>query len=171
MTPWWAVIVFHQYVVLAGLLAISYGLLLRRLAKIVEPKRLELARRGEQYLDLCDTKKEKQQIAFYLENAFDPWVAVVASALIWLALATVIKTGAHKPKEKDAGEHDKIAYLFSISAFAANPLFGTITAIELVLIAVAILLIEGNTALLTRTIERMLETQAERSGGRHLHAH
>lgn len=170
-TPWWAVIVFHQYLGLAVLIAISYGLLLRRLAKIVEPKRLELAQRGERYLDLCDTKKERQQITFYLENAFDPWVAILASFLIWFALVKVIRTGAHKSEERDEREHDEIAWLFSISAFAANPLFGAITVLEILLIAIVVLLIEGNSVLLRRAIERMLETQAERRGGHQLHAH
>jgi hypothetical protein len=172
MIPWWAVLPIIQGVVTVAVLAILYGLLLRRLTTIVEPYRFQLAERGEKYLVICDNPKEKNQIKFYLDNAFNPWVAVAACFLVWLALFMVaIKSRPNGFDPKDEREYAQICKLFTVSIFVSNPLFGTIAVIEISVVALVVVLIAGNAALIKRALVLMIEAQAQRNNGLHLHAH
>ncbi len=172
MIPWWAVFPVIQGIAIVSALAILYGVLLRRLATIAEPYRFQLAERGEKYLALCDNPKEKSQIRFYLDNAFNPWIAFAACFFLWLALFMVAaKKSANDFEPTSVSEHEQIANLFTLSVFAANPLFGAVVTVEMVLVTVAVVLIAGNFALVRRVIGIMLEAQARRRGNAHLHAH
>lgn len=132
---------------------------------------MELAERGEKYLAFCDNQREIQQVNFYLDNAFNPWIAVIACIFLWVGLLIVLlnpRAGALETKNED--EHEAISNLFTISVFAANPLFGMIVAIEIIVFTIVALLLVGNVALIRRAVTRMLEGQARRSG-RRIHAH
>lgn len=164
MTPWWAIAPFVRGILIVAALTILYGLLLRRLATAVHPSRLHLAERGEKYLTFCDDPKEKSQIRFYLDNAFNPWIAIACCALLWVALALVLFRSRRTPfTPKTKEEYSRLCGLFTLSAFAANPLFGAIVAFEIFIIAAVGVVLAGNIALIRRTLALMLETQAART--------
>jgi hypothetical protein len=152
-----------------AILAIIYGLFVRRLATLVEPWRFHLAELGEKYLEICDNPRERAQIRFYLDNAFNPWIAVAACFLIWIALLLVVVKSHAGFEPKIREEHDRICGLFTLSTLAANPVFGLIAVIEIVAVSITIFLVAGNIAVMRRAIDWMVETQTDRS--RHRHAH
>jgi hypothetical protein len=100
-------------------------------------------------------------------------MAVGACVLLWPALFMVIR----KRRTRDfkitvEAEHAKICDLFTISIFVANPLFGTIAAIEIIVVGLIVVLIAGNIVIIRRALVLMLERQAARSSGiGHQHAH
>jgi hypothetical protein len=55
--------------------------------------------------------------------------------------------------------------------FAANPLFGTIIAIETVVVAFVVILAVGNVMVIRRALMLMLKRQVAPKTSQHLHAH
>jgi hypothetical protein len=172
MIPWWAVLLVIRDLAIVAVLAVTYGLLLRRFATVAAPYRFQLAERGEKYLALSKNPKEKNQIRFYLDNAFNPWIAIGASLALWIALFMVImrsRDAEFVPTNED--EYDRICNLFTFSVFAANPLFGIIVALEIIVVTIVVLLAVGNFVLIRRALIFMLEAQVRRLGVQQLHAH
>jgi hypothetical protein len=160
MTPWFAVFAFYHLLFWLSFLAIGYGLLLRRIATIVQPHRLRLAERGEKYLAVCKDPEERALVNFYLDNAFNPWIAISA----FFTLPIVIVQEIWRPAElgfvpADEDAHRSICGLASISAFAANPLFGSLVVIELLIASIAVALVVGNISLIKRAVLALIDSQ------------
>jgi hypothetical protein len=81
--------------------------------------------------------------------AFSPWVAVSACALFPIVLFQEIfwpRQGKFDFAPTDEDAHNKICRLAVISMFAANPIFGSLVALELIIAAAIVALISGNIA-------------------------
>jgi hypothetical protein len=68
MTPWHVIFEFHHLLLWVVLIAVGYGLLLKRLATIAQPHRLRLAELGEKYLAVCKNPEERALVKFYLDK-------------------------------------------------------------------------------------------------------
>lgn len=168
MIPWPSVFSFYEALLLVCGAVILYGFCLRRLAEFAHPYRLKLAEIGEKYLAVCDDFEEKTEILFYLDNATNPWFLISASMLFPILLVWIlIRSGNLERKHKDDTTYLKIIENFNISVFSANPLFGTIVILELVVFALISILIAGNIVKIRRAIMLLLQQKA----GRHATAH
>ena len=112
---------------------------------------------------VCKTPEERALIKFYLDKAFSPWVALSACVLFPVVLFQEIfwpRQGKFDfvPTNEDA--HNKIYRLAVISMFAANPIFGSLVALELIISAAIVALISGNIALIKRAISAIIDSQA-----------
>ena len=169
MTPWAAILAFYYPLVSVSLFATTYGLLLRRLATIAHPHRLRLAELGEKYLVVCKAP-ERVLIKFYLDKAFSPWVAISAFVLFPVVLVQEIfwpRKGKFDFVPTDEDAHNRICRLAMISMFAANPLFGFLVALELIMAAAVVALISGNIVLIKRAISAIIDNQASTAGSDH----
>ena len=133
----------------------AYSFVLRRMADVVQPFRTKLARQGEKLLAKANTDIDKNQIKFYLDHAFCGWIAPLAviifpvSALIYV-LMSFSKSGRARVFDADLRESDGgLAFLFAISIFAANPLFGLLLAAEIISFGAIVVLAIGPSALLS----------------------
>jgi hypothetical protein len=154
MIPWKAILSFAELLLIFIALACGYGLLLRRLSDFATECRLELAEVGEKYLRTKVPRVERDQIEFYLDCAFSPWPALATAFLLPLFLlkgALGLNSDLNMPIA-DHGTHNHIAGLFTISAFAANPLFGILVLGELLVAGFVLIIVVGNLALLKRTL-------------------
>jgi hypothetical protein len=133
MIPWDAVFALHKVLLAIALATLGYGFILRRLAEVIHPLRLRLAELGEKYLEMPLAPEDRTQVIFYLDNAFNPWVAVVAVASFPFVIIFLL----FRPKQNNTsiGTQKEIEYLFTISVVAANPLFSLVTALELLIAA------------------------------------
>jgi hypothetical protein len=169
MTPWYAVSTFQNLLLEICLFAIGYGLLLRRLATIVQPHRLRLAEHGEKYLAVCKDQEERGLIKFYLDKAFSPWITIWAFVSLPIVLIhELVRPAKFDFVPSDEEGHRTICRLFIISVFAANPLFGTLVAVELLIATIVVALVAGNVVLIKRAILAMMESQATRRGDRRI---
>jgi hypothetical protein len=169
MTPWAAILAFYYPLVSVSLFATTYGLLLRRLATIAHPHRLRLAELGEKYLVVCKAP-ERVLTKFYLDKAFSPWVAISAFVFFPVVLVQEIfwpRKGKFDFVPTDEAAHNRICRLAMISMFAANPLFGSLVALELIMAAAVVALISGNIMLIKRAISAIIDNQASTAGSDH----
>ena len=160
MTPWFAISSFYHLLLWVSLSAIGYGFLLRRTATIVQPHRLRLAERGEKYLVICKEPEERALINFYLDNAFNPWITVHAFFILPIVFVQELWRPAELdfvPADEDA--HMSVCGLATMSVFAANPLFGSLVAAELLIATIAVALVAGNIALIKRAILAMIDSK------------
>jgi|SRR5580692_3939904 hypothetical protein len=163
MIPWRAIFAFYCPLALVSVFVITYGLLLRRLATIAHPHRLRLAELGEKYLVVCKTPEERALIKFYLDKAFSPWVAASACVLFPIVLFQEIfwpRRGKFNFVPTDEDAHNKICRLAVISMFAANPIFGSLVALQLISATAIVALISGNITLIKRAISAIIDSQA-----------
>jgi hypothetical protein len=142
----------------AGIAAACYGLylfLLRRMAAAVQPYRLRLAELGERLLARGVDPVAEATIRFDLQSAFSPWPMVLLAALMpvfvlkegfWAAL------GRPRRRPEPTLEMQRLIGLVSLSWFAANPLFGLIVALELLVLSLLALLVAGNLAVLRHAV-------------------
>jgi len=59
--------------------------------------------------------------------------------------------------KEDEGEYDRITAMYTISAFAANPLFGTIAAIEALITLFLAIVLSGNVNVFVRASIALIE--------------
>lgn len=124
---------FFQHVLLAGLAAVVFVVLLQRLSDIAHPYRLMLAAEGEAYLAGCKDQVDAQTIRFMLDHAFSWWVAVAFAFMLpwYLGIAAIRHLRGGRVNGRLSPEKRRLVILFAISAFAANPVFGTVVVVEL----------------------------------------
>jgi hypothetical protein len=168
MIPWHAIIRLQGLLLGLALVAIGYGLFIKRLATVVQPIRLRLAERGEKYLAVCKDPKEQGVITFYLDNALSPWVCIWTSALLPIILiCQLIRPVSHKIIKEDEEEYHRLAALFTISTFSANPLFGSIILIELAIVTILVIIFSGKLTILLRVAITLIERLATRRPQHH----
>ena len=166
MIPWHAVLAFHKLLIIAILLSIFYGFILRRLAEFLQAYRLRLAEKGEEYIIRCRTETERGQIRFYLDNALDPRLMMWTAIILPVTMASQL----FKPENPyfeitDSGAHNEIACLFLFSVLAANPLFAVIVILEIIAVFLPSILVAGNAAMIKRAVKVFLRREA---GSHHL---
>jgi hypothetical protein len=167
-TPWHAIFSFHALLIGVAAVALVYGLFVRRLAELVQPLRLQLAERGEKYISISKDGKERRSIEFYLDNAFNPWICVWGSLFLpALTIWQLVRPMTPKFDATDKEEYRKISALFTISVFAANPLFGLIMIFELTIATIIIIIFSGKLNILLRVGLALVERQAVRRPARH----
>lgn len=161
MIPWYAILRFQGLLLGIVLVAIGYGVFVKRLAIVVQPLRLRLAERGEKYLAVCKDPKERSLITFYLDNALSPWLAIWTTLLLPIVLIKQLITPVtHKIVKEDEEECRRLTALFIISTFAANPVFGFFVAVELIIVAIVVILLSGKITLLLRVAITLIERLA-----------
>ena len=128
----------------------TYLVLVRRLADLVQPYRLRLAELGEEMLGSGDlTPGRERQIRFYLDNAFNGWIMTVAAlAVPFVAIFGLTASLAGRRPPRVIEQDDRTSLLFALSVFAANPLFGTIVAIEIFIFGILLPVVAGHRALI-----------------------
>ena len=140
--------------------AVTYALVVRRLADIAQPYRLELAALGERIIAEGSSTDSRDQARFYLDHAFSGWVAVAAVVLVPFAslwtLATFWRRGPQKVRA--SREDDRAAILFLGSIFVANPIFGTLMMIEFFLFGL-ILSLAGGTAAVMSAVDALVRAE------------
>jgi hypothetical protein len=131
-----------------------YALILRRIADLAQPLRLQLAREGEWLLGNPWSREDEQVIRFMLDNAFNPLPMVVASIGLPIAIAVaLVKAIAGKdqlPKTTNRelrNRQVKVSGLFALSSFAANPVFGLIVLCEVLILGSILVLLVSYRAL------------------------
>ncbi|WP_215844017.1 hypothetical protein HHS34_005690 [Acidithiobacillus montserratensis] len=128
----------------------GYGWVLRRLADEVQPVRLQLAEFGESLLvqESLD-RMQRLYVTWCLDHAFSPWPMAIASLITpFLAIKLAI-VGLRKPSHYDDSRLAKLTWMFLLSTFAANPVFGIVYSLELLCLGL-ILLIRGGIPLVLR---------------------
>jgi hypothetical protein len=127
---------------------LGYLIVLRRLADIVQPYRLQLAELGEKILAEAPSDARRDQARFYLDNAFSGWVAPgVAMALPVVAVLAPFFSGRFRQDDVPTRDDRTLMLLFSLSVVAANPLFGMIMAVEALFVALFVVVISGPSGL------------------------
>jgi hypothetical protein len=125
---------------------LGYLFVLRRLANVAQPYRLQLAELGERILAHHPARDRAELISFYLDHAFSGWVALFAAlALPFVALTAVLESASRRPPPNP--DDKRMSLLFAVSAYAANPLFGTVLAAELFVITLLLVMLSGPQAL------------------------
>ena len=127
---------------------VLYLFLLRRLADVVQPFRLQLAEVGE--AALSRNPADAEQIRFYLDNAFNG--AIVALGVLvfpFVALKVLVAGLKSKNVQKPPAQktYVKIVALFLISVFAANPVCAIILIVEFLLLGLLLVLARGPSSL------------------------
>ncbi len=144
-------------------LVVGYMLLLRRLADVVQPIRLDIAEVGEKLLASSISERRKAQVAFYLDNAFNglvlPLACLLLPAFFIVALIKIV-TKSKWEYPTVGNDERKISGLFTISVAAANPVFALVFLLELVIFMPVLFLASGQSAVVS-TLADML--RAERS--------
>jgi hypothetical protein len=141
----------------------GYGLLLRRLATLAQPCRLRLAEVGERLLaESVLAPADEAAIRFGLDNAFNGLPVVLAVLLLPAVFVRVLfgsLFGGRSDEAEVPPEQRTFVLCFLASAFAANPLFGTLVATEILVFAAVLLLISGPGVLL-RGLLALLRAEA-----------
>jgi len=115
-----------------------------RLARFIHPMRLELAREGEELLaDARLSQAQRDLVRFQLENALDPWTAVIFTALLpFVVIGRIVglrccsvKAGRIEDKELRS-KYERVDAMFTRSIVCANLLAGVIFLAELALLTV-----------------------------------
>jgi hypothetical protein len=136
-----------------------YILILRRFADAVMPYRLEMAAVGERILATKPSAVRRAQTQFYLDNAFSGWVAPFAAIClpfvsIWVAGSAVYRLLILKGRRpvlddgQSSRDDQRMAILFTVSVFAANPLFGSLLVLEFLLVGIVLVVISGTDAVM-----------------------
>ena len=171
MTPWYAIVWFHTTLITIGACVVLYGFFLRRIATAVQPLRLQLAERGEKYLRISKDPRERKLITFYLDNALSPWVCFWAFILLPVVLVRqMFRSSNNKLEKENEAEYGRILALFTISVFAANPLFGVLTIIEIVIALLLAIMLSGKFGLLVRATVTLIERIAIKATEHQHHA-
>jgi hypothetical protein len=166
MIPWDAIIAVHKLLLVVVVLSLGYAFTVRRLAELVHTYRLRLAEQGEKYLRLCNTTEEREQVLFYLDNALNPWLLIWSAILLPVIMIMLLfKSDNPELDITDTGLYNEINYLFISSILAANPLFGIIVIIEMIIFGLPSLLVAGNLLLVRRAIKVFLTREVS---ARHL---
>jgi hypothetical protein len=129
---------------LYGAIAVClYAFLIRRLSDFVHPVRLALAAVGEQTLAMDIHEDDRNAINLMLDNAFNPLSAVVVALLIlfFIPASLLFKKQPDKASQAFKENRTKIAGLFLVSAFAANPVFAIIALNEALFVGILFLLL------------------------------
>jgi hypothetical protein len=150
-----------ELIAMPAALLVAYLLFFRRLADVVQPLRLEMAELGERLLASSISDRRKAQVSFYLENAFSGYVMALAVVLFPVFVALTLIQSVFKQKIEDihaSPEEKKLAVLFTVSVFAANPLFGLILFAELFLLGLTLFTISGQAAVVS-AISRTLRAE------------
>ena len=131
---------------------IIYMFALRRLADLAQPYRLHLAEVGEAMLGEDISEERETLIRFCLDNAFSGWVMVVAAvafpvSVLVGAYDSIMRRSKQSESRQVMTRDGKIIILFGLSTFVANPLFGTVVAIELFVFGLLAIMLAGPSAL------------------------
>jgi len=169
----------HMLQLLQGLAIITvsvviYALILRRMAFVVQPVRLKMAELGEHILSSDLPAARADQIRFYLDNAFNGWVMffvalVLPLVAVFMPFYMMAKRQTQELHQQNSDEQ-RVAELFGISAFAANPLFGAVVAVEFAVLGFLLLLFVGPQLVadmlrMLITLERGVQSRLSRLSG------
>lgn len=140
--------------VVFGLLATGYPIIMRVLARIVHSKRMRLAELGNILSrDECLSREWKEIISWMLENSFSPWpmAKVAANIPSYLLAALRGKAKILVPITDDRIRKivEEFTDLHIASVAAANPFFAVVASFELAIIAFVFFPI-GKSAVATR---------------------
>lgn len=122
---------------------ILYAVLLRRLAEIAHPVRLQLAESAGKFVaDDANPKSDKAVVMWLMLNSFSFWPMVWTAILmpIYFIRRLTKRTGPEPEPNEDMKQILKWG-IFSI--YAANPAFGTIALIEGMVFGFLLMLFRG----------------------------
>lgn len=151
--------------------AAVYVFLARRLADLVQPLRLRLAREGEALLASSLDPDDARQVRFWLDNAFSAVPAAIFVMMFPMLMTNTLigrLLGKHPKPLRSGAAMRRLSLLFMASAFAANPLFGVIALLELILFGVTVGVLT-DPLLLFRSVLSVLGLEARLWGRRHRH--
>jgi hypothetical protein len=130
----------------------GYGWILRRISNEVQPARCELAEIGESLLaQELDDPARQLYVQWCLDHAFSPWPMLLAALTVPFLFLKFIIVGGGQDSNYNDPKLTKMTWLFLLSSFAANPIFGIVYGIEMLLIGLA-LLIRGGLPLVIRMV-------------------
>ncbi len=136
-----------------------YAIVLRQLAKAVQPLRLRLAEEGEALLaEGILSIEEESDVRMFLDNAYNGWMAVYVMLLMPAAMfyLTINSPGT------DGRATDRLTWLFLVSVLAANPFMGALAAMEFVVLAFGVVIATGSFAMLRAALRRVFHNLAAR---------
>ncbi|MBU2774253.1 hypothetical protein HMI48_10300 [Acidithiobacillus ferrooxidans] len=145
---WMMTIIFSTFILVfyVGV----YGFVLRRLAHEAQPIRLKLAEFGEVMLTQeTFNPVQRQYITWCLDHAFSPWPMIVATFFMPFLAIKLIVFGVGKPSFYDDSRLTRLTGLFLLSTFVANPIFGLMYGLELLVLGI-ILLLRGGVPMVLR---------------------
>lgn len=145
MTIWfllWPVLKTLLWIVLAFA---GYALILRRLADAAQPARLRLAEEGEALLAEGNLGVENErQVRIYLENAFSGKTALIAALAIPIAMIWLVFQQPQEQSREVEARLSRLGDWFALSVFAANPIFGIVVAVEIILLGTTLAILTGS---------------------------
>jgi hypothetical protein len=145
-----------------------YVLLLRRLAEIVQPFRLKMAEDGETLLASGLSERDEFQVRYYLDNAFSAKpMAAAAFMLPFFVLCDLVRSALGRPPPRISLATSRLSFLFTLSAFAANPLFGIIVLVEVFYMGSVVILV-ADPSILLRAAAALLRAEAKPCMHKHL---
>lgn len=131
-----------------------YAIVLRQLAKAVQPLRLRLAEEGEALLaEGVLVAEDESDVRMFLDNAYNGWVAVFLMLLMPAAMFHLLIQSPgtdNKPHEVVS----KLSGWFAISAFAANPIIGALAVVEFFVLAFVVVIGTGSLVVIRAAIRR-----------------
>jgi hypothetical protein len=135
---------------------VGYLFVLRRLADMAQPLRLELANAGERLLASGISHARKNQVSFCLGNAFSGYVMLIAVLVFPVAvLGKMFSKRAALDTVHQSFDEKKLTVLFGVSAFVANPIFGTILAVEFFLLGLVLFIAHGPAAVAAAVMQTL----------------
>lgn len=142
---------FWYWVALAvsGVIVVGYVLLVRRLAELLQPMRLDLAELGNHLLKIDLNQKDKDVVKFMVTHAFSPWSAfgfaiALPAAVTFFIFERFRGVQMNAPNDNCA----KLAYMAMISMLAASPLAAVFVIGELLTFGFVGFLVAGNILLM-----------------------
>ena len=130
---------FPTVLVVSTIVIICCPLLMRMILEKAQPGRIELARLGKQLLSSDRlTTEQKRLVTELLSDAFD-WRVMVWAVILFpvVAVRVALRKRGRQTIELDALRHDRefgrFLDLHTASTLAANPLFGFVFCIEMML--------------------------------------
>jgi hypothetical protein len=161
MTTLEALLRFWLVLVISAALVVGYTLLVRRLAELLQPMRLEMAELGNRLLKSDLVQEDKNVVKFMVTHAYSPWseigfAIVLPFAVVFLIFRRVV--GGIQLRAPDS-ECAKLAHMAMGSMLAASPLAAVFVIAELLTIGFVGFLVEGN-VLLVKAIFAALRAEA-----------
>jgi hypothetical protein len=144
---------FAMHIGMGFVALLGYMGIVRRAADVVQPLRLQMAELGREVLVSDASADDKSFVRFCLDNAFNAFIPFVGALImivggpVYVLRACYMALANKDFEESSSGDPRvrKMSSLLLISSVAANPFFGTVLVIEVIITAVL-------TSLLTRQL-------------------